>query len=164
MDVQLLEASYEDKPVLRNLLELYLYDFSEFIDCDVNEHGLYDYGYLDHYWTEEGRCPFLIRVDGKLAGFVLVWAKGQGADRHLLITEFFVMRKYRRRGVGKQAAFQAFDRFSGVWRIGEVKTNTPAVAFWRAIIAEYTRGSFQDVTGDPDWEGPMQVFETPPAG
>ncbi len=42
--------------------------------------GLYDYMYLDHYWTEEGRHPFFIRVDGKLAGFALV--REIGTNRH----------------------------------------------------------------------------------
>ncbi len=162
MDIQVVEAGYEDKPVLRNLMELYVYDFSEFIDCDVNEHGLYDYGYVDHYWTENGRYPFLIRVDGKLAGFVLVRETGEGPGRRLMVTEFFVMRKYRRKGVGKFAAWQTFDRFHGIWKIGEVKTNTPAVQFWRAIVGEYTHGNFQEVNDDPSWDGPMQVFESPP--
>lgn len=39
MNVQIVEATIEDKPVLRRLLELYLYDFSQFDGSDVDEHG-----------------------------------------------------------------------------------------------------------------------------
>lgn len=28
------------------------------------------YKYIDHYWTEEGRYPYLVIQSGKLAGFV----------------------------------------------------------------------------------------------
>jgi hypothetical protein len=36
------KVEYDQKSTLRNLLELYKYDFSEFNPEDVNENGLYD--------------------------------------------------------------------------------------------------------------------------
>lgn len=74
-NVKLARISYEQKSVLRSLMELYQYDMSPYeddSDNDVNEYGLYDYKYVDHYWTEEGRHPYFVKVSGKLAGFVLV--------------------------------------------------------------------------------------------
>lgn len=62
-------VEYHQKATLRNLIELYKYDFSKFDPDDVNENGLYDYKYLDHYWTEKDRHPYFIRVEGMLAGF-----------------------------------------------------------------------------------------------
>ncbi len=49
--VRVIEVTEADKPVVRNLLELYQHDFSEFDDRDVDAHGLYGYPYLDHYWV-----------------------------------------------------------------------------------------------------------------
>lgn len=72
MNFEIKEVPIEDKSVLRNLLELYIYDFTEFGPYDVDSHGLYGYKYLDLYWTEEGRYSFIFSVDGKIAGFVLV--------------------------------------------------------------------------------------------
>ncbi len=69
-------STAEEKSVLRNLLELYNYDFSEFDHADLDAHGFYGYGRLDHYWTEPGRYRFLVRVDGKLAGLVLLRTLG----------------------------------------------------------------------------------------
>ena len=92
-------ASIDDKPVVQQLLELYAHDFSAFNGADVDDHGRYGYRYLDAYWTEPGRHPFLFRVEGRLAGFALVRA-GVPHD----MAEFFVMRKYRRSGVGVDAA------------------------------------------------------------
>jgi hypothetical protein len=62
MDIEIQQAFLEDKTILRNLLELYVYDFSEFDQSDVDVHGLYGYERLDHYWTEPERHPFIIRV------------------------------------------------------------------------------------------------------
>lgn len=71
-DIQVREAAADEKPILRQLLELCEYDFSEFEGTDAGPHGFYGSRYLDHYWTEAGRHPYLIRVDGNLAGFMLV--------------------------------------------------------------------------------------------
>ena len=50
MNIEVHQASLEDKTILRNLMELYAYDFSEFDHCDVDAHGLFGYNRLDHYW------------------------------------------------------------------------------------------------------------------
>ena len=34
--------------------------------------GDYGYRYLDHYWADPGRHPFLFQVDHNWAGFALV--------------------------------------------------------------------------------------------
>lgn len=129
MDFSLLEANEDDRAVLRRLVELYRYDFSEFDGADVGLHGEFGYRYLDHYWTESGRQPFLFRVDNNWAGFALV-REMPPYD----MAEFFVMRKYRRVGVGRRAAVDVFDRFPGAWQIRQQLSNSAATAFWRRVI------------------------------
>jgi predicted acetyltransferase len=155
------KVEYDQKTTLRNLLELYKYDFSEFDPEDVNENGLYDYMYLDHYWTEEGRHPFFVRVDGKLAGFALVRAIGSKEHNQTIysMAEFFVMKKYRQLGVGQHAAIEVFNRFSGIWKVAQIETNKPAQIFWRKTIGKYTNNNYQEVRED-EWEGPIQTFST----
>ncbi|SFM14287.1 Predicted acetyltransferase [Paenibacillus sp. 1_12] len=161
MKVILEKVAYEQKSILRQLLELYKYDFSEYELDDVNEQGLYDYKYLDYYWTEDGRHAFFIRVDEKLAGFALVRALGvnaEGEDIHSM-AEFFVMKKYRRRGVGNKAAIRLFDLLPGNWKVGQVENNAPSQLFWRKIIAEYTGHSYVEGRRD-DCDGPLQTFKS----
>ena len=74
MELQVQRATLQDKSILRHLLELYQYDLSAVENRDVDANGLYGYEYLDHYWTEPRRHPFLVRVDCQIAGFVLVFA------------------------------------------------------------------------------------------
>lgn len=129
MTVEVIEASDDDRTVVRHLLQLYHYDFSEFDDADVNSHGEFLHRYFDEYWTEPDRKAFLFRVDGAWAGLALIYT-GVPHD----IAEFFVMRKYRRRGVGAEAAARLFAWFPGDWTVRQQLTNPAATAFWRKAI------------------------------
>ena len=139
-------AATDEKPVLRRLLELYAHDFSELDGSDVGDDGAYGYPHLDAYWAESERHPFLIRVDGHLAGFALV-RSGRPHD----MAEFFVMRKYRRGGVGAEAARAVFAQFPGEWQVRQIAANVAATAFWRTVIPV----PFTEDTND---EGPVQHF------
>lgn len=139
------------------LMQLYLYDFTEFSGDDIADDGFYFYPYLDRYWEEPGRYPYLIQVDEKVAGFVLIRTTQEaGVDVHH-IAEFFVLKKYRRQRIGWSAAREAFDLFPGNWRVFEIPENFPAQSFWRRTINEYTEGNYFE-EHDPEDGGPIQVF------
>ncbi len=143
MDVTIEPVRYEEKPVLRRMLQLYLYDFSEFEQLELNEHGEFDYRYLDHYWApdeRESRHAFFIRVDAKLAGFALVRVVN-GVN---VFAEFFVMRAFRGAGVGAAAARAVFTRLPGSWLVHQMPANLPAQAFWRRVVSELTRGNYRE--------------------
>ena len=129
MVVEVLDVSEEDRPVLRRLLELYRHDFSEFDDADVGAHGEFGYRYLDHYWTDPARRPLLFRTAGRWSGFALV-RTGDPND----MAEFFVLRKYRRTGVGSEAARKVLRRFPGPWTVRQQLANSAATKFWRTAI------------------------------
>ena len=130
MDVKVVPASLADKEILRQLLEFNAYEFARFFaDAGLNEHGRFGYRYLDHYWTEPHRHPFLVRVDQRIGGMVLV-ASGEPHS----INEFLIMPQYRRRGVGMIAAREVFGQFGGAWSVQQVRGNGAAVAFWRRAI------------------------------
>jgi len=99
----------------------------------------------------------------RLAGFAPVSARTllpKSAGGHDL-AEFFVLRAYRRRGVGATAARQLFDRFPGRWEVRELAENAPAIASWRRVIDGYTGGDWREhVLDDNRWCGPVQVFDS----
>jgi len=160
MNVDIREASIEEKSILRNLMELCRHDYSEFNGEDVNEHGLFGYKHLDHYWTEPDRHPFIVRVSGKLGGFALVRAIDE--DTHS-IAEFFILRKYRHQGIGQTVAHRIFDMFPGKWRVAQEEANLQAQVFWRKVISRYTDGNFEKVQDD-NWRGPILEFGTQDTG
>ncbi|MDQ0913879.1 GNAT family N-acetyltransferase [Paenibacillus sp. V4I5] len=155
--MELIKVSFEKKLILRNLMELYQYDMSQFEDDsenDVNEYGLFDYKYLDHYWTEEGRFPFFIMESGKLAGFVLVREIADGELPKFSVAEFFILRKYRGQGIGKEVAYKVFEMFRGNWSVSWLEKNLPAKRFWTKAIIEYSKGNCSEALqeGNPSLE------------
>src|SRR6476469_4374051 len=111
-DITVDDATVEEQAVVAQLPELYLHDVSEFTAAEVGDDGRFVYHHLDRYWAEPDRHAFLVRVDGRLAGCALVRS---GAPHDM--AEFFVMRKYRRGGVGAAAARALFARFPGEWQV-----------------------------------------------
>jgi predicted acetyltransferase len=146
MDIAVETAPVGEKPVIERLLEFYIYDYSEFTGWDVNGQGQFGYRYLDNYWTEANRFPFLVRVDGAIAGFALVTVLEKDGAPETDVSEFFVMRKYRRLGVGRIVAATLFDRFPGQWRVRQILANVPAQGFWRSVIGSYTNGDYTEFT------------------
>ncbi|MCC2684244.1 MAG: acetyltransferase, partial [Paenibacillaceae bacterium] len=98
---------------------------------------------------------FFIRVERELAGFVII--------RHLVeedvyyLNHFSILRKFRRKNVGKEAAIQAFNLYKGSWRVSEFDWNVPAQLFWRKVLKEYTDNQFEELRRK-DNKGPMQEF------
>ncbi|HEU4457249.1 MAG TPA: GNAT family N-acetyltransferase, partial [Longimicrobium sp.] len=104
--VEVLPAAPEQEPVLANLLELYAHDLSELFNVRLQPDGRFGYPSLSRYWEEEGRFPFLVKVDGELAGFVLVsrGSRVSGDPAVWDMAEFFIARGFRKRGIGAAVA------------------------------------------------------------
>ena len=134
MNCQIVTATKADEEILKNLFQFYIYDFSEFMNLDVEANGRYREYSLDG----ENLSPYFIKNDTKYIGFVLV-DKDETSN---CILEFFIMKKYRREGIGKSAAKEIFRLHKGNWVVHQISANKPAQAFWRNVIAEFTEGNF----------------------
>ena len=105
MNIELVVVERDEKEILRNLMEKYDYEMSQYGNDDVNKLGLYGFDYFDNYWQEGAkRWAYFIKVDGKLAGFAMFisdyfYLKDKKSD--YMMNDFFVMYKYRGLGVGK---------------------------------------------------------------
>ncbi len=71
-NLEVLRATEQERPILENLLQLYIHDFSQFCAVNLGLNGKFGYPDLPLYWLEPGRHPFLTRMNGDLAGFMLV--------------------------------------------------------------------------------------------
>jgi len=166
MQVNISAAAYPEKSILRNLMQYYLYEFSLSPEIEPDDTGQFQYPYLDRYWIEPERFPYLVRVNRGLAGFVLL-RRGTYFPQQLindqggmLVSEFFVMKAFRRRGVGSQTALDLFARFPGRWEIAQEPHNNGGQDFWRKLISDYCEGEFKEYVLDNDiWCGPVQVFD-----
>ena len=145
--VEIIPAQPEQESILANLLELYAHDFSEFLDLELGSDGRFGYSCLPLYWSDLGRHPFLVWVEGKLAGLVLVkrGSEVSGNDTVWDLAEFFVLRGYRRRGIGTQIAHDVFRRFPGRWEVRVLESNRPARSFWAHAISVFAKEAIQPV-------------------
>jgi predicted acetyltransferase len=155
MTIEVIPAAAEQAPILANLLELYAHDFSEFHDVAPGADGRFGYRDLPLYWSEAGRHPFLVRMDGKWAGFVLVkrGSAVSGNDTAWDMVEFFVLRGYRRRGIGTQIAHEVWKRFPGAWEVRVLQSNVPAVHFWARAISTFMGEAVHPVRIEKGREG-----------
>ena len=143
---ELLEVQEKDKDVIYNLMQLYTYEFSLFEDETTNfqllDNGVFKLSkYIDLYWTEEGRHPYILRCEGKLAGFVLERYNEDGMNE---IAEFFVLNKYRKLGAGTFMANELFKKYKGKWEIRTLLKNERAQEFWRKVVKSASNGIYEE--------------------
>jgi predicted acetyltransferase len=138
--VEVLPASPEQEPIFANLLQLYAHDFSEFHEIEVGADGRFGYNDLPLYWRDPNRHALLVTMNGKLAGFVLVRRISDISTNELVwdLAEFFVLRGYRRHGVGTTASHQVWRRFPGLWQVRVMRSNRDGHRFWDHAIAAFT--------------------------
>ncbi|MBT2637959.1 MULTISPECIES: GNAT family N-acetyltransferase [unclassified Bacillus (in: firmicutes)] len=135
--IDLVRVKEEDEATLQNLVQFYIYEFTVFQDIKLEVNGSFAPFDLQPYWTEADLHAFFIMHDGELAGFAMVES---GVPN--VILEFFIMRKFYRKGFGTDAAVKLFDLFPGNWSITQVQKNEPARNFWRKVIGDYNGGNY----------------------
>lgn len=151
----------ERRHIISKLMQFYLYDFTRYLDLDVDKEANFpSYPGLEAYWSSgNNKYPYLILADGNYAGFALVDRLLRNSEGEFYMTEFFVMQKYRRSGVGTWAAHRLFDMFPGEWKVSQIRANSPARNFWHRVIGSYTQNNFQE-RFNPQQGNPSQYFST----
>jgi len=152
-EIALIPVSIHEKPALRRMMHEYQ---REMFGAEAG-----DYKHLDSYWEKIDRFPYFIEFDGKPVGFVLINSYTILEKNAKTISELYVVKDYRAKGIGKETAFKSFALFPGKWEIRELKTNTQARKFWNKVIGEFTKNNYTEKEVDNDlWSGPIQLFET----
>jgi predicted acetyltransferase len=158
--VHLDPATPADAELLSNLLELYIHDLSAFYPhVELGDDGRFGYPQLPLYWSEPGRSPFLIRHGDRVAGFVLAKRGSPVSDdpEVLDVVEFFMLRQFRRGGIGRAAALQLWQQLPGSWTVRVSEGNRAALEFWSGVVAEATNGAAIE-SSRPGRAHPWRVF------
>ena len=134
-------ASAADRQWLTNVYPFYLHDLSEFDEhyYTLNERGLWEPDHLPSWLQDDTDHPLVIRQSETRVGFALV---NEAPSAYILpgcrfrLAEFFILKRYRRTGIGLRAAQALFDRFRGRWQLSVLARNAPAIAFWRGVLGD----------------------------
>lgn len=157
-----------ERPLVEGMAQFYIYDFSEMEPWDSDRfefdaRGRFDaLPGFDAFWHREDHHALIIRMDERPAGFALLNTlshRGGSVERNM--AEFFVARKYRRRGVAREAVRQILALYPGAWEIAVAARNHAAIAFWpRAIAAAPNVSRLVRLEGDgTHWNGPIWCFQ-----
>lgn len=147
MSIIVEEAGQHTKEIFANLMQFYIYEFSSYLEFDVDENtGLFaQYPEYDKYWNQDGEhIPYFIKSDRNIAGFAMVQVLNGRRNADYYMTEFFIMKKYRKQGIGKESASQLFHKYRGRWLVSQISSNLPAQLFWRKTIGQYTQGNYEE--------------------
>jgi predicted acetyltransferase len=161
--IELVRATPEQQPIVANLMELYVHDFSEFYPIEPGPDGRFGYKDLALYWSDADRLPFLVRVDCGWAGFVLIRQEqpADGAEPVWDVAEFFILRAWRRQSVGTVVAHELWQRHPGQWRVRVMDANAAGGRFWENAVRP-----FAGMRVDPCEKGGVQwrifTFESKP--
>jgi len=165
MNIALRRTTSQDNRALVHLTQFLLYDMSDVNAQDVDKYGRFGASSLQPYFLPHATTALLIIVDGHIGGFVLVGTHSlldphfSGHSCHV----FFVMKRYRRCGVGRAAATQLFAMLPGQWEIATFATHTVGHAFWRSVLDSYTHGVYKERRLQAGaWRGHVQSFDTTP--
>lgn len=163
MTIDITKATVKDYQTIQNLARFYVYELSAYCDeLKIPENGLFhcedlkvkaaklqaaqslisfNCFQLQRYFEEADRYPFLIRVNGEIAGFALINKIGS-APIDWSMAEFFILAKFQNRGVGIFVAQKLFKMFPGRWEVQTSPQNTRAYHFWSKVVKEFTQGNF----------------------
>lgn len=138
-NVLLEPITHNTESTLRNLFELYAYDFSDHMPLQLKPSGRFELGPDDDWWKREEHFAYLIKLRGELAGFVLVrrGSRVTDAPEVMDVGEFFILRGIRGKGVGRLAAHALFSAFSRKWEIRVRRTNAAALQFWSQVVESW---------------------------
>jgi len=156
MSITFDKVTSENEMVFRNLWQFFGYDFSEMNNMNLNEEGIYilPADYVE-FIEDAQYCSYIIKVEDKLAGIAVIkFIKEENINyfRH-----FFIVRKFRNKGIGQSAVHKIFDLYPGRWRVSQFDYNKPAIKFWQKAIGIYTCDNYIEVRRLDD-KGPQQEF------
>jgi predicted acetyltransferase len=146
MNVYIEEVLLNEENILRNMFEFYDYEFSQYLNFEVNKEGLFRRAPVSEYLSNDEYHSFFIKSAERLFGFVIL--KITNNKSSFEIEQFFILKKYNGKGIGKQAAIKIFDQYKGNWKVTQVERNYPAQAFWRKVIQSYSNNSYRETYDD----------------
>ncbi|MGV1776804.1 GNAT family N-acetyltransferase [Agrobacterium fabrum] len=131
METDLRIAGIAKKPKVREMLSVYLRELSQYGDVD------YEYSFLDSYWVDQDRWPYIISAGKETAGIALIntWSpSGKGTD--FAVAEFYVRPEFRGSGIGTRAFSTVLSNRPGTWELSVMSKNQAGKAFWEKALAK----------------------------
>ncbi|UUY10100.1 GNAT family N-acetyltransferase [Pseudomonas sp. J452] len=138
MQIELLPTTTEQLPLIANLYQFYAYESSDWEQEDIEVDGRFyiHEPHLQRYWQEPDWSASLVLVDGFIAGFLLIERSELPGVDALEFADLFILKKYRRLGIGRALVEQVIVAGGGSWVISFYQQDSLARQFWQRLLAE----------------------------
>ena len=113
--MKIIAITQAEKQELVREMQDYIREMSEFDPTIEAVNGVYEYPYLDAYWSDDTRWPFWVVEQGERAGFALIRRTEEGP---MEMAEFYVRPAHRRSGIGMSFARDLIARTSALEHLG----------------------------------------------
>lgn len=162
MHMELLPATPEQLPLIRNLYQFYAYDSSDWEGEDVETDGRFyiNDAHLQRYWQEPDWSARLILANGFIAGFLLIERSELPGLEVLEFADLFLLRRYRRLGIGR-ALVQQLMGDGSTWLLRFYRQDKLASQFWQQLFTELPRPP-REVPGLDEADGLLSYLINPP--
>ena len=158
MSLLIHQARPEDFAALEQMLELYQYDLSDIWLQDLDEAARYGFDLKRHKRADRSRA-YIVRDERQFVGFALTAPAVVTRTEGTWMEQFFILKRYRRSGAGRELAKYVLRSQPGLWEVGQMPGNTGAYAFWRRVIGEMTGNNFKELqVTEGWWQGVVQQF------
>ena len=128
----------EDRELLWNINQKYLYEMTNYYDDLMDENGNYHYGHFEEYFSDPKRTAYFIYNDDTLVGFAMLCPYSnieQNPD--YIMAEFTIFPAFRRRHFALNAAKMILAEHPGKWEIKYNEKNSGAKKLWGMVTAPY---------------------------
>lgn len=138
MQIELVPATVEQQALIANLYQFYAYESSDWEQEDVEVDGRFyiHEPHLQRYWQEPDWSASLVLADGFIAGFLLIERSELPGVDALEFADLFILKKYRRLGIGRALVEQVMVAGGGRWVVSFYQQDALARQFWQHLLAE----------------------------
>ena len=138
MDFELKQITKSSLNILENLFQLYIHDISRELPWDCDDNGTFEAYSLSEWIENKDNFGYLIYVDDKMAGFVMVdkeFKVLENKPNNYDLSEIFILNNYKGKGLASSVVKQVFDMHKGNWECRPVPRSISALAFWEKVFA-----------------------------
>ena len=132
------------------MARFYVYDRTAYMGWECPEDGLFECIDFKHYFENPDEKAYLIRVDGEIAGFVLLDKMQLFEPVDWNMGEFFILAKFQGKNVASEVACQIFNDYPGRWSVAVMPENVKAARFWHRIVGHVSCNNFNLVSKTAD--------------
>lgn len=137
MNFKLKQINNQNLNILKNLFQLYIHDISKELPWDCDDNGIFEAYSLSEWIENKDNFGYLIYVEDKLAGFVMVdkeFKVLENQANNYNLSEIFILNNYKGKGLASGVVKQVFNICKGNWECRPVPKSISALTFWERVF------------------------------